>query len=309
MKDCQLLAVVTQPDRPLGRQQILTPPPIKILAQEHKIKIIDSDIMIRIIRAVKEASPDVGVLAAYGKIIPKELIDLFPKGILIIHPSLLPAYRGASPVQAAILKGDKKTGVTIIKMDEKMDHGPIIAQFTELINPEDTTETLRTRLFKMASDVLIAILPAWVERRIEPRQQNHNKATYTWLLKKEDGFIPPKFLNDALEWKPSHKPWPIRFMGNLLLSPNPYTIERFIRAMTPWPGAFTNVKLEANNEKFTRRLKILKAHLESIQDRKPKTILDRNRLAKLVLDQVQLEGKRPVSWEEFKRGYQEFKLG
>ncbi|MBI5465080.1 methionyl-tRNA formyltransferase, partial [Candidatus Gottesmanbacteria bacterium] len=137
---CKLCAIVTNPDRPVGREQILTPSPIKSWALKHDIRVIDS--------GLKKLAPDLGILAAYGKIIPQELINLFPKGILVIHPSLLPAYRGASPVQAAILAGDRETGVTIIKMDEKMDHGPIISQFKEKILPDETTKTLRERLFK-----------------------------------------------------------------------------------------------------------------------------------------------------------------
>jgi len=293
---CPLVAVITNPDRPVGRKQILTPSPLKSWALKHDIGVIDSASMIYIIEAIKKLAPDFGILAAYGKIIPKELIDLFPKGILVIHPSLLPKYRGASPTQAAIVNGDRETGVTIIKMDEKVDHGPIIAQFSEPIKEDDTNQSLRTRLFQKSAEVLITILPAWVEGRIKPRKQNHKEATFTKLLKKDDGFIPPQYLSAALEGKTLDKPWLINFMDHYPLTPDPSTLARFIRAMDPWPGAYTNVKLKMKNEKLTKRLKIFKAHLEE----KP--------VKRLVLDLVQLEGKNPVSWQEFQKGYPNFNL-
>ena len=220
--------------------------------------------------------PDVGILASFGAIIPKEILDFPQKGILNIHPSLLPSYRGASPVQFTILNGERETGVTIIKIDEKVDHGPIVAQTKEEVKPDDTAKSLYERLFTIGAQVLLTILPAYLEGRIELREQNHRKATYARKLTRDDGKI---------DWS----------------KPDSFN-ERFIRAMYPWPGAFTNVKLksaenrvpsESKNEKLTKRLKILKAHLEN---------------GKLVLDLVQLEGKKPVSWQEFKRGYSGAKI-
>lgn len=222
---------------------------------------------------------DVGVLASYGKILPKEILNIPKQGILNIHPSLLPKYRGASPVQAAIAAGDKVTGVSIIKMDEKMDHGPIVTQFKEPIKPDDTAETLYFRLFREGAKVLLTILPAYLEGRIKTRQQDHSQATFTKLLKKENGFIPPGII--APKRGPSSK-WK-----------SPENLERFIRAMSPWPGAWTEIKVTRNKKQVTRRLKILKAHLEA---------------GKLILDQVQLEGKKTVSFKQFQEGYPEAKI-
>jgi len=319
IKNFRLVAVITQPDRPVGRQKILTPFPVKLFAQKKKIMVIDSPSIFQIIEQVKAVKPDVGILAAYGKIVPQALIDLFPKGILVVHPSLLPKYRGASPVQAAILNGDKETGATIIKMDAKMDHGPIIAQFKEKIKENDTAEALYTRLFEMTARVLTTILPVWVDYQdkkskvksqkskvkifLPPTSQNHSQASYARILKKDDGYIPPEFLQATMEGKEIKKPWKISFIKNYTLMPRAFTLERFIRAMTPWPGTWTEIKInppsanrrsgQISNLKSTKRLKFLKAHLE-------------NQLsAKLVLDQVQLEGKKSVSWLEFKRGYPE----
>ncbi|KKS79948.1 MAG: Methionyl-tRNA formyltransferase [Candidatus Woesebacteria bacterium GW2011_GWC1_43_10b] len=212
-------------------------------------------------------SCDLGVLAAYGKIIPKDVILNTKYGIFNIHPSLLPKYKGASPVQAAITNGEQTTGVTIIKMDEKLDHGPILSSFREDINPDDTTGSLRERLFQRSAQFVVDLIPNYLSGKIKPKKQDHAKATLTKILKREDGFIDAeRFTSEARK------------------------VERLIRAMQPWPGAWTYVNLGQNLKK---RLKILQAHLEN---------------GKLLLDKVQLEGKTPVSFEEFKRGYPDFEF-
>jgi len=248
-----IAAVVTQSPKPTGRKQILTYSPVDKWAHEHKIDIFyqSSELIKNSVKA------DIGVLAAYGEIIPKNVIDTFPHGILVVHPSLLPKYRGASPIQGAIANGDKQVGVTIIKMDEKIDHGPIVSQFKEETKPDDTTETLRARLFERSKDVIAEMIEPYLQGKIKPKEQNHDEATYTKIITKQDGFIEAeRFTSEAAK------------------------AERFIRAMQPWPQAWTFIG--------KKRLKILKAHLEN---------------GKLVLDEVQLEGKNPVSWKEFKMGY------
>ncbi|MFZ5366589.1 MAG: methionyl-tRNA formyltransferase [Patescibacteria group bacterium] len=283
-----LVAVVTNPDRVVGKRQILTPSPTKQWAQKQQIPILtpeklDSQFLNILISQYPNI--DLGVLAAYGKILPPEILRLPKSGCLCIHPSLLPKYRGASPVQAAIINGERETGVSIIKMDEKMDHGPIVSQFKEEIKPDDTAESLYSRLFQAAAEVLVTILPAWVEGRIIPREQDHSQATYTKLLKKEDGFIPAETLG-IIAPKPGST-------SKCKLGPD--ELERFIRAMSPWPGAWTEIqKTEDRRQKTVRRLKILKAHIE-----------DKH----LVLDLVQLEGKKPVTWKQFREGYPGVKIG
>lgn len=217
--------------------------------------------------------PEVGVLASFGAILDKKILAIPKHGILNIHPSLLPKYRGASPVQTAILNGEKETGVTIIKMDEKVDHGPILAQFKEEIKPDDTAQVLYERLFEAGAKVLTSILPAYLEGKIEPRQQDHSKATYTKKLTRDEGKI---------DWQ----------------KPDEY-LERFIRAMYPWPGSWTEVELRIKNqESRIKRLKILRAHLENLS---PDT-------CHLIPDLVQLEGKKPVTWKQFQEGYPEAKI-
>ena len=252
---------------------------LKSLQQSPAIKIgkVITPQMISNLDLKKEKKPDVGVLASFGTIVPKEFLNFPRKGILNIHPSLLPKYRGPSPVQAAILNGERQTGVTIIKMDEKIDHGPIVAQFNEEILSDDNAEKLYFRLFSAGAEVLKTILPAYLEGKIRLRPQNHSQATYTKKLTREDGFIPLEKLKAAME-------------GN-----DAETVERQIRAYYPWPGSWTSLKLKTKNSKLNnKRLKILKAHLEN---------------GKLVLDQVQLEGKKPVSFKQFREGYPEVKIG
>jgi len=310
-----VVAVVTNPDRPVGRKQILTPSPVKKWAFKHQIPTLTPEKLDTNSQLSGEARscfaglitnyhPDLGVLAAYGKILPQEVIDLFPQGILVVHPSLLPAYRGASPVQAAILNGDKVTGVSIIKMDEKMDHGPIVSQFKEEIKLDDTAETLYQRLFQKTAEVLVTILPAYIEGCLNPREQDHKKATFCKLLKKEDGFIPYGIIAPKPGATSKCK------LGPYEIEPTPENLERFIRAMSPWPGAWTEIET-CDTQNATRnipssqtchispvtccrrRLKILKAHLEE---------------GKLVLDEVQLEGKKTVPWKQFKETHPEIKL-
>jgi methionyl-tRNA formyltransferase len=251
-----IVAVVTQSPKPVGRKQVVTFSPIDKWAHEHKIDTFyqSSDLIKNNVEA------DFGVLAAYGEIIKKDVIEMFPKGILVVHPSLLPKYRGASPIQGAIAAGDNVTGSSIIKMDEEMDHGPIVSQFKEEILPTDTTDILRERLFERSAEVMIEMIEPYLEGKIKPKEQNHEEATFTKLVTKQDGFIDLK-------------------------KTTPEEAERFIRAMQPWPQAWTLFE--------NKRLKLLKAHMEE---------------GKLVLDEVQLEGKNPITGKDFLRAYPSFHL-
>jgi methionyl-tRNA formyltransferase len=260
-KNSPIVAVITQKPKPQGRKKKLSYSPVDKWAFEKKIPVFYDFSNL--------PKADLGILAAYGKMVPKSVIESFSLGILNIHPSLLPKYRGASPIQAAIMAGDKQTGVTIIKLDEKMDHGPIVSQFIEKIQPEDTTETLRKRLFLHSAQFLIDLLPAYLSNKINLKNQNHKKATYTKLLTKKDGFIDPKDLKKAFKGKGAKY------------------LERFIRAMQPWPVAWTHLRLSTTARQL-KRLKILKAHVKD---------------GKLILDKVQLEGKTEVAWKQFKEAY------
>jgi methionyl-tRNA formyltransferase len=254
-----IVAVVTQSPKPVGRKEIVTFSPVDKWAHEHGVPIHYSASQL----AMDKVEADIGILASYGEIIRKDVMDLFPHGILVIHPSLLPKYRGASPIPEAIKSGDPITGVTIFKMDEKVDHGPIVSQFKEEILPTDDGETLRARLFARSAEVLVELMKPYLQNKITPKKQDESKATYTKLITREDGFID-------------------------LTRTVPVNAERFIRAMQPWPGAWTQVQFTINNSQFTKRLKIYKAHTDE---------------GKLVLDEVQLEGKDKVEWKQFEEGY------
>ncbi|KKQ98620.1 MAG: Methionyl-tRNA formyltransferase [Candidatus Woesebacteria bacterium GW2011_GWB1_39_12] len=303
-----IAAVVTQAPKPTGRKQELSYSPVDTWAFKKKVpKFFDPEDILK-----NKIQADLGVLASYGTIIPAEVINHFPHGILNIHPSLLPKWRGSSPIQAIIISEDQ-AGATIIKIDEKLDHGPIISQFKDEVLPEDTTETLRRRLFERSAEVLTTLIPPYLSGKIIPREQDHKLTTFTRETKKEDAFIPPQMLWSVVsgQWSEKQKEWKISFIGDLTVHCTPITVHNFIRAMQPWPTAWTFVRLgQRAKDKEQIRLKILKAHLESIQatgSKLPATKLVPSAQC-LVPDLIQLEGKSPVSWKQFLEGYPEAKF-
>lgn len=218
----------------------------------------------------------VGVVASFGLIIPQEVINIFPKGIVNIHPSFLPQYRGATPIQTALLNGDTETAVSIMVIDEEIDHGPLLAQIPLEITPSDTSESLYSKAFTLGAEKLIDILPAYVEGNIEPREQDHSKATFTpRSLTKKDGLVDFDETNNmsALEIEncdPLEKVVPLW---------QKLKIARMIRAYYPWPGVWTTVKINGQE-------KILKL---------------------LPQQMFQVEGKNPVSKKDLLNGYPELK--
>lgn len=249
--------VITAPDKPVGRKQILTPPPVKVLAQKNKIAVIQPEKIRNLELEIRNLRPDLIILAAYGKILSKHILDIPRYGSLNVHPSLLPKFRGPSPIQSAILSGDKKTGVTIMLMNEKLDEGDIVSFQDYPLSGSETYETLHNALAETGADLLIKTMPDWISGKIKAVPQDNTKATYTKILKKEDGKI---------DWSK-----PANF------------IERQIRAYNPWPGTF-----DVYNEKI---LKILKA--EVVNER-------------LIIKQVQPEGKKPMDFNDFLLGHKDY---
>ncbi len=282
-----VVAVVTQPPKPIGRKKEIAYSPIDNWAYKKKIKIL------RDLNISSFPSAELGIVASYGKIIPKKIIDNFKFGVLNIHPSLLPKYRGASPIQAAIAAGETTTGVTIIKMDEFMDHGPIVSQFKETINPDDSFGTLRQRLFERSAQFLIDLIPNYLNGKINLKEQNHNEATFTKLITKENGFIKPQFIANLLDNSKNQKnkkdKFEVKFIKDFSAPITAESIHNLIRAFDPWPNAWTYVEISGK----IKRLKLIKSRLQN---------------QKLVLEKVQIEGKNPVKWEEFKKGYPNFKF-
>jgi methionyl-tRNA formyltransferase len=246
--------VVTVPDQPKGRKLVLTPPPAKLWAEQNNIPVTQptslKDLDSNSSPARTESARSGGfvirnssfsLVASYGKIIPQAILDLPKVGTLNIHPSLLPKYRGATPLESAILAGDEITGVTIIVLDAQMDHGPILAQKEiSLTNWKPFYEELRDKLAEDGANLLLEYLPSWLEGKIKPGEQDHPSATFTIKITKEDGLIN---FDDQPE---------INF--------------RKIRALTPWPGAYFFIKKDDHD----LRVIIKTAHLangELILDR------------------------------------------
>lgn len=181
------VAVVTNPDAPQGRGQAFTPTPTNVWAQEHNIPVHTPEALDEaFIETLNAYDAQYAVVVAYGKIFPQALIDAFPKGAINVHYSLLPKYRGAAPVEHALLHGETETGVTVQHMAEKMDAGDILAQKAVAIEPIDTTATLRPKLIALGSELLIETLPAFEAGTLSPAPQDHAAATYAPKLKKED---------------------------------------------------------------------------------------------------------------------------
>lgn len=182
-------AVVTKPDRARGRGQQIEAFPIKYLADQHNIPVLQPQKVAQATEQIASVLPTHGVLVSYGEIIPKPVLDLFPGGIINLHPSLLPLYRGPSPIEAAILNGDSQTGVTLMKLSEEMDAGPVYAKKSVILNSNEDQLTLSGKLAAIGAHFLIEKLHLITSGFLQPVAQDESKATYTKLLKKTDGKI------------------------------------------------------------------------------------------------------------------------
>ncbi len=273
-----LAGVVTQPDKPAGRDQKTTAPAIKeVLAGNELLPILQPK---RIkdphsIDEIRALQPDVIVVMAYGQILPRAVLEIPRIACLNLHASLLPRWRGAAPVQAAIAAGDRKTGITLIYMNEGLDTGDMLLQRKIDILPNDTGWTLHDRLAQVAPDCLLEALQLLATGNAPRTPQDNERATYASKLKREDGEI---------DW---NKPAEV--------------IERKIRAFNPWPGAFMKID--------NRHLKIFSAGIVDLSGKPGEILRTRNELivaagkGALSAGEVQLEGKRRMSAAEFLRGF------
>jgi methionyl-tRNA formyltransferase len=288
-----VITAVTQPDKPKGRELKPQPPPVKTLAQQLNLPVLQPAKVRdeKFISELRELKPDLIVVVAYGQILPQSILDLPKSGCLNVHTSLLPKYRGASPIQSAILNGEIETGVTIMKMDAGLDTGEILAQARTPILPEDDSQTLHDRLAQLGAELLVETIPDYVAGHILPKPQPKEGASYAPKIKKEDGNI---------DWnEPAGK------------------ILNRLRAFTPWPGVFTFLKTESKPQ----LLKIWKVGIaEEIWHKeislinpgiKPGTILsaDKNGIViacgekALRILELQREGGRRLSAQEFLAGH------
>ena len=272
----ELVGVVTQPDKPAGRDQKITPPPIKAVLAGAKMSILQPAKIknAEAIEQIRALAPDVIVVMAYGQILPRAVLEIPKIACLNLHASLLPRWRGAAPIQAAIAAGDRETGMTVMYMDEGLDTGDILLQRKIEITAKETGNSLHDRLAGIAPDALIAALKMFPKTPRVP--QDKEFATYAPKLNRESGRI---------NWNEPAE-----------------VIERKIRAYNPWPGAFT----EFNN----RKLKVFAASIVDLRG-KPGEILRKEKELvigaadrALSLTEVQLEGKRRMNAAEFLRGQQ-----
>lgn len=251
-------AVVTNPDRPAGRKKELKPPPVKSFLQslQAPIPILQPESLDdnQFVEQLKQINADIFIVAAYGKILPQWLLDMPSQGVVGVHPSLLPKYRGATPMQTAILNGETKTGTTIFLLDEKMDHGPILAQAAISISSDDTYESLTNKLALLSGRLLKETLIKYTDNKIHPQPQNHRQATYTYKFHSQDAFV-------AWEDLFSTKEEVITL------------IWRKIKALNPEPGVWTLCPHLKN-----KRIKLLEAEIKN---------------KKLLVTKIQIEGKKP----------------
>ena len=279
-----VVGVVTQPDRRAGRGRRMQAPPVKELALAEGIPVFQPESLKKLeaVEHLRAWSPDVMVVAAFGQILPETVLEIAPHGVLNIHPSLLPRWRGASPVQAALLAGDDVTGVTIMKLDAGLDTGPILAQRKIEIKPQENAGELETRLAHLGAELLIEMLPDYLRGELEPQPQPEEGVTMSRRLRKKAALI---------DWtRPAD------------------VLSHHVRAFAPEPGAFTFWK--------NRRLKILNAQpLEEdaslpegkvgevfAWDETPAVIAGEGAL---VLSRLQMAGKRPMNGDAFLRGRKE----
>lgn len=270
----QIVGVVTQPDRPAGRGRLLTPPPIKILADELELPVIQPRRLSEpgALEQLQQWAPDLLVVAAFGQILRPVVLDLPKFGCINVHASLLPRWRGAAPIQAAILNGDETTGITIMRMDPGIDTGPLLSQKSINIDHSDTSATLVLKLSELGADLLMDTLPEYLAGKCLPVPQDDSLATYAPIIKKRDGLL--DFSMSAID------------------------LDRKIRAFNPWPGAFTYW----NNQ----ILKIHRAHPGDYLDSPVgKRVIYQEMPAFttgygiLVLDELQLPGKKIQTGKNF----------
>jgi methionyl-tRNA formyltransferase len=279
----QVLAVITQPDKPVGRQLKISPSPIKEEAFKLHIQIYQPEKIgaPASVAQMKYLRPDLLVVVAYGQILSKEVLALPRHGCLNIHASLLPKYRGASPIHAAIKASERQSGITIMWMGEGLDTGDILLQEAVSLRRHETTETLHDRLAQLAPGPLLKAIALIGESKAPRQRQDNARATLTKKLRKEDGHI---------DWKRPQR-----------------EIDAHIRAMTPWPSAYTWIR-HGNDRKS---LKIFTTILSHRAKGKPGEILriDRHGIlvaagtGGLLLREVQLEGKKRMHAAEFARGF------
>ena len=282
-----IAGVVTRPDKPVGRGRRMEESPIKIYAKNHGYGVFQPK-NFRSAQAVDQISqlnPDIFVIAAYGTILPQSLLDIPRYGAINLHPSLLPKYRGPSPVATAILNGELVTGISIMYLDSGIDTGPVLSQVEEPIRSEDTTESLTTRLFAKGGDLLLTQISLIRNNKVSLTLQDSYEATMTKMFRKEDGVIDFQMSAENLERKVrAFYPWPgtYTFWGRQMLK-----IIDAERVTTPNPKSRPGTIIKWTEQSVTNIAVVTGSEL-------------------LKLNKVQLAGKKPMEIQEFSMGHPEF---
>lgn len=277
MPDIEISAVITQPDKEVGRKKIKTPPAVKVAAEKMELKVIQPKNKEDLLEVLEDFNPpDFFVVFAYGMILPEKAIKMPKYGAINIHTSLLPKYRGASPIQSALLNGDKETGISIIKMDDKMDHGDIYLLRRVEIKDSDNYETLSKKLAEISALTTPPALHDIMLEVLTPIRQNHSKADYCKKISKEDGKI--NFKKTARE------------------------IKDMLRAYKPWPGIFTEIN--------GKKIEITEMDIDESQKLSPGEFKIEGNLLKigtgkgvLLPTKIKPEGKKELGIKEFLNGY------
>lgn len=278
-KGIEILTIITQPDKAIGRKQIITPPPVKVAAIAEGISVIQPHTKKELLESIKSFKADFFVVIAFGMILPKEALEIPKYGCINVHTSLLPKYRGASPIQESLLHGDEETGVTIMKMDEELDHGDIFFIKRVPIEKNDDLYSLSNRLAEISGVLLPLVLSDIMKGNLPPLPQLHSQATFCRKINKEDGKI--DFTQKTAE-----------------------EILNMIKAYTPWPTVYTSLN--------GKKLQILEATIDSENNPPGKFILTEDTLkigtkkGSLIPKKVQPEGKKPMDIKSFINGYRQF---
>lgn len=278
--------VVTQPDKLAGRKKKPQPPAVKILAEKENLELAQFEKLDQeALKKIEKIKPDLAIVVAYGMIIPANFIKKVPYGVINVHTSLLPKLRGASPIQTALLQGLEKTGVTIMKINSELDAGEILDQKEVSINLDDTQPILEKKLINASNEILIKTLDDYLNKKITPQPQNHSQATFTKIIKKEDGKI---------DWK----------------SPAEDIYNKF-RAYYNWPQIYTFWSRNGNLKKITLTEINWKEEADENKEvgevyRNEDQILVKTKTGSLILKKIKIEGKSETAIENFLNGYPDF---
>ena len=283
-KEHDVVAVVTQPDRPRGRGQKIEEPPVKFFSRTHGLRSLQPERLSNpeFLSTIKSLQPELGVIAAYGKILPQALLSLPKLGMINVHTSLLPKYRGAAPIQRAIIAGETETGVTIMRVVPELDSGPILATRSRKIGTDETSIQVERDLACLGGNLLLELLPALITGTLRETSQDERLATYAPMITKSDGLI---------DWNMTS-----------------FQIHNLVRGLYPWPHAYTFIG--------NTRLRLWRTNIDPLslknKNEKPGTVLkvtnDQIRIAtgeggEIIVLKIQAEGRRALSTRDFLSGH------